>query len=196
MKTLIILDWDDTLFPTSWILKKKIDITNESIQNKYIVFFSKLDLLLHKFIFNMSKYGKVVIVTNAMNKWVNITANILPNTNILIQKSVKVISAKDIYKEKYPNNVAVWKKLIFNRLFKEYYKGGSSENIISIGDADYEYNALISLAKEVNTGYLKSVKLISKPTFDKLIDQIQLITESVKYIIKKKENLDLSFENL
>ena len=34
-KTLIILDWDDTLFPTSWVLENKIDLTDPAIRAKY-----------------------------------------------------------------------------------------------------------------------------------------------------------------
>ena len=28
-KTLIIVDWDDTLYPTSWVVNNKIDLANE-----------------------------------------------------------------------------------------------------------------------------------------------------------------------
>ena len=88
-KTLIILDWDDTLFPTSWATKNDIDLTDPDTQNKYIVSFSKLDLLLHKLLTNFLNCGTVIIVTNATLGWVLISSNILPSTQELI-KSIKV----------------------------------------------------------------------------------------------------------
>jgi len=198
MKTLIILDWDDTLFPTSWIINKGIDLTDIDIQNKYIVFFSKLDMIIHKLIFNMIKYGKVVIVTNAMTKWVDISSNVLPNTSTLIQKHVKVISAKDLYIKKYPQKVMLWKKLIFHRLIHEYFRYSKSyQNIISIGDANYEYNALVSLYDKNNDSrYLKSIKFINKPTFDKLVDQLEILYRSISNVVKKKDQVDLVFDDI
>lgn len=197
MKTLIILDWDDTLFPTSWTINKGIDLTDKNVQNKYIVFFSKLDMLVHKLIFNMIKYGKVIVVTNAMAKWVDISSNVLPNTSTLIKKHVKIVSAKDMYRKKYPNNIPLWKKLIFHRLAKEYYKNNKShQNIISIGDAMYEYEALVSLSDNKNSKYLKSIKFIEKPTFDKLIDQLEVLQGSFNNMVKKKNHMDLIFNHI
>ena len=44
--TLIILDWDDTLFPTSWISKNNIEfLSNENkdlLYNKFLIFDHKL----------------------------------------------------------------------------------------------------------------------------------------------------------
>ena len=60
-KTLIILDWDDTLFPTSWITKNEIDITNTNIQHV----FSKLDILISQILQKMI-YPRFILIMNLL----------------------------------------------------------------------------------------------------------------------------------
>ena len=121
-KTLVILDWDDTLFPTSWLIKNNIDLTDKKVQYKYIIFFSRLDSILYKLLSNLSKLGYVLIVTNAMKKWVKITANVLPNTKKLFKDKVKIISARDLYQEKFPDEMYLWKKYVFKNFVQDYFK--------------------------------------------------------------------------
>ena len=205
-KTLILLDWDDTLFPTSWVVKKNIDLTNPDVQNKYIVFFAKLDLLLHKLLSNLINYGKVVIVTNAINKWVYISSSIIPNTHRLIKNKISVISARDIHQYDHPGDGYMWKKLIFKQLVTDYYSDYHKDyptdyqNIISIGDADYEFKALINLYIKPKTTkgkrHLKSIRFMSKPSYDTLIDQLEVLNNSINKIIDTNNHMDLVFNNL
>ena len=51
--TLIIIDWDDTLFPTSWIFDNRIDITNK---------YDKIDTVFHsKVISGYKKLSKKIL---------------------------------------------------------------------------------------------------------------------------------------
>ena len=140
-----MLDWDDTLFPTSWTLKNNIDLNNNAKKNKYIVFYSKLDLLLYKLLTSFMKCGKVVIVTNAMVKWVGISSTILPNTKRLLQESdIDIVSAREAYQKKHPGDMFLWKRNVFENVVTDYFDEKSLiENIISVGDAEYEFKALI-----------------------------------------------------
>src|SRR3972149_12186550 len=154
-ETLILMDWDDTLFPTTWTIKSKINLTDPKIQNKYIVFFSKLDNLLYKIFLKFSKCGNIVIVTHAMTKWVYISSTILPNTQQYIKKNIKVISARDLFQNKI-SDMVLWKKIIFEKLDQDLKKKSKLRSIISVGDAEYELNALINLFDEES---LKKIKI-------------------------------------
>lgn len=187
-QTLTILDWDDTLFPTTWSVKKNINLTSDETVQKYLVFFSRLDLLLYDLINNFLKYGDVVIVTHAVTKWVSISSNILPNTKQLIDKKIKVLSAREMYQERFPTHQ--WKKLLFKNYSIPF------KNIISVGDAHYEFNALINLHSCTEPKYLKSVRLMTTPTYDELIDQIEVLNENVKEICKNKRHHDLVFQSI
>jgi len=118
----------------------------------------------------------------------------------LIQKKIKIISARDKFKKMYPDNT-FWKKLVFKELMSEYSKTESTneiKNIISIGDADYELHALINLYDEFgeNKKYYKSVKLINDPSYDTIIDQLEVLNKTAIKMINLRKHLDLKFVDL
>lgn len=193
ISTLIILDWDDTLFPTSWVVKNSINLNDSSVQNKYIVLFSKLDMLVHRLLSKLLKCGHVVIVTNAALKWINVSCSVLPNTRTLINKKIKIISARELYSSKFPNSTDMWKNLVFKNIVNDIKN--PDQNIISIGDAEFEFNALIDLYTTKQKRYLKAVKLMSFPSFDSLIDQLEVLDKCVKEICTAQRHMDLKFEN-
>ena len=71
-------------------------------------------------------------------------------------------------------------------------------NIISIGDADYEYKALVSLFKwkllNNKNIKLKSVRFIKAPSQNIIIDQINVLLKAIKSIVLCEKHLDLKFE--
>lgn len=192
MNTLIILDWDDTLFPTSWLAKNKIDLTKQVLIKKYEKYFEYLDKLVYSLLLKLQQYGKVVIITNAAMLWIEITANVMPNT-VKILNNIDVISAKDKYK-KFSNNIMDWKKISFLKYMIKY-KESNFKNVISIGDAEYEYEALISLYKKFNNKNFKSIKFIKNPEFNILIEQLIGTYKSIKQISNINNNIDLKFNN-
>src|SRR2546423_12365702 len=52
--TLIIIDWDDTLYPTSWSVDNSIDLTDPKSRYKYIKHFELLDDYLSATLEHMS----------------------------------------------------------------------------------------------------------------------------------------------
>ena len=198
-KTLVILDWDDTLFPTSWVVKNSIDLNKQEVQRKYIDLFVKLDSLIFNLLKNFLKYGKVVVVTNAMVKWVKISSAILPNTQKLINETIDIISARDMYQKKMPGNMFAWKKLIFEQLVMEHFMNKHRvENIISVGDADYEFQALVDLYENFKKKkrILKAVKFLSSPTYESLIDQLEVLNKSIHKVCTSKSHMDLKFRDM
>lgn len=193
MRTLILLDWDDTLFPTSWVSEKKIDLTNEEIQNKYLIFFSQLDLILYKLLKRLTSCGTVIIVTNAMKQWVRLSSAMLPSVNKLLEKNIKIISAREQFQHEFPTEIPKWKKLIFKRLIRELCP--DSHNIISAGDASHEFLALINLHDNSKDQYLKTIRFIPNPPYDILIDQLEVLFTNAENIVNKKRHLDLKFNN-
>lgn len=191
METLIIIDWDDTLFPTSWVIKNNINTSD----TKY---FKKLDVAVHKLLSTLLESSKVIIVTNAMKKWITISGKTIPNSYALIKNSINIISARDIYQSKHPNKNSMWKKLVFKRLTGEHYRKyinnkNKMQNILSIGDADHEYKALINLHDNCLPRILKTIRLMSNPSYDAIIDQLLVLHKSLNKYVKNKKNMDLYF---
>lgn len=194
-KTLIIIDWDDTLFPTTWVHDNNISLLVDINKNKKI--FKELDTAAVNLLYSFSKRGKVVIVTNAAKKWVGMSSVVMPKTKEFINDNINVISARDMYKKKYPSNNFVWKRLVFKDLVLTHFMHRYEvENIISIGDAEYEYKALVNLynnKKKYPRRILKSVKLIRYPSSDTLLDQLIVLRNSVKHICSHNTHMDLVF---
>lgn len=193
-KTLTILDWDDTLIPTKWIVNKSINLVNDSGYSRYLIFFSKLDIIVHKILTKLMRYGKVVIVTNAVTKWIKLSSRVLPNSRKLIKKSIPIVSAREVY-QNTSNDMGIWKQLTFKRLIKEHFSQ-EAHHVISIGDAEYELNALIKLQNRRVKQVLKSIKMINAPSYENLLNQLELLYSKLDLVLKKEKNMDLEFKTI
>lgn len=191
--TIIILDWDDTLFPTSWLIQNGINIVNVSMKDKLIMVFADLDDILYNLLSKLKNYGQVIIITNALPIWIIMSSSILPKTNKILE-NIKIISARKKYKS-ISQNMMDWKRLAFKEEILELIKNNNFINVISVGDAKYEYNALVNLYKITNTNkILKSIKLMERPTNDILIDQLKVLSNVFYNICLSNNHLDLKFK--
>jgi len=188
-KTIIILDWDDTLFPTTWITSNEINLKNNIDTDKYRGYFSQVDLDLNNLLTKLQQCGTVIIVTNALLAWIKLSTTILSRTSKTLNQ-IKIISARGDYQSKSQNPMD-WKKLAFETIIQGM--GKKINNIISVGDAEYEYNALISLFDPNPKSYklLKSVKFVKYPTKEVLIDQIRVLERASIKIVTSKTHLDV-----
>lgn len=190
--TLVICDWDDTLFPTSWINDENIDLTNIRARYEHTRYFDILDKYLYETIKLIKKHADLMIVTNATRQWVMITLTVLPKTRKLLMNT-PIISARESFQNQC--GIKDWKKHTFRA---ELEKEGKTHynNIISFGDANYEHEALVSLYKWdiIPHKYLKSVKFTRSNNYFDLLNQIRLIGIEGKNIINAQRHLDLTLD--
>ncbi len=191
--TIIIIDWDDTLMATTWLIQHQIPIQSPIHKPNNIKLFAPLDNILFKLFIKILKYKntKVIIVTNAMMKWIHITLEMLPKTKKLLFEYIEVISARDLYQKKYPGNGFLWKKLVFEQIVDKYLGNKKIQNIISIGDAEYEFRALLDLFD--GSRYLKSIRMIPTPSYEYTVDQLNVLNENFDKIYNKRGHVDLVF---
>lgn len=185
--TLIIFDWDDTLFPTKWFIKNKINLNKPYDNERYGPYFRHLDNIVHKLLYTCNNLGNVMIITNAMPEWVNTSAEILPKTKKIIKK-IKIVSARQNYQDTC--KITDWKKMAFKKENNKRYI-----NVLSIGDALYEYNALVNLHEKTNNVLLKSIKFVNDPSDTVLLDQLQVLNNSIKNICIAPRHYDLNFQS-
>jgi hypothetical protein len=118
-----------------------------------------------------------------------------------IEQFIEIVSARDIHQEEFPNEVYKWKETVFKNLIPINFRNSKNvQNIVSIGDADYEYHALINLD---NFNYLypkrrllKAIRFNKSPTYGTLLDQLNILTRVLKKIILNPGHLDLKFEDI
>lgn len=178
------------MFPTSWIKKNGIRLNRNAAQ--------RLDILLEVFFRETIKHGKPIIITNAMISWINNCLKYLPKTKRMIRENrIRIISAREDYQHK-SSNMILWKQYAFKDVVDIFLSEENTHHIISIGDAEYEYNALVELCDVENHAFqiLKNIKLLSNPSFDVLIDQLEVINRNADYIFKEEEHMDMYFRRL
>lgn len=185
-KTLIFVDWDDTLFPTEWIKTSDVDLNNPN--ETAIEMFAELDKLITDMIINMNFLGNVLLVTNGSSNWVNICLNVLPNFKQIIEGEViSVTSARDLFsKEHHLDN---WKKLAFQIFFNEHISDNKGNfRILSFGDSEAEHEAVMELKTynpiENQKRIIGSIKFVKDPSLNQLVTQLQVIRIMHKEIIE------------
>lgn len=228
LTNIFIIDWDDTLYPTSWVNKNSIDVSKTSILQEYKIYFLELDKTISGLLESLNQVGDVWIVTNANINWIKSCLIGLELTRKTIMKNnIRIVSARDSYSLN-STSPTEWKILTFQDILEDIIskiadriKSNTYINIISIGDAMYEYMALINLdnfiksylinnnnlqrnqqnqqnqrkSKKQFKYLLKNIKFMEKPDFEFVIDQMNVLNKNKDDIINKLEFIDLKFTN-
>eukprot|EP00397_Hematodinium_sp_SG-2012_P037924 GEMP01041184.1.p1 GENE.GEMP01041184.1~~GEMP01041184.1.p1 ORF type:complete len:354 (+),score=72.82 GEMP01041184.1:116-1177(+) len=176
-QTVIVFDWDDTLFPTTWVRREKgmhwryhIDQqTRFTIKQReeYKKQLDRLSMDVERVINVACDMGHVVIVTLARSPWVLLSAeNFFQRIGKLIKaKKIQIVYAqesggnggsKEYEKTEFSSDEEVsayWtgkkQAAIREQVQKFYAKTNSSwKNVISIGDSDFERKAAIQSMEE------------------------------------------------
>jgi hypothetical protein len=211
LTNIFIIDWDDTLFPTTWVNANGISLSDANSVSNYKLYFLELDKTLSKFLDSFNKIGDIYIVTNANIKWIKSCLGVLNSTrNAIIKNKIRIVSARDSYSQ-VNNSPTEWKILTFQDILEDIVKKitlnlkpNTCLNILSLGDANYEYIALINLDAYFknnlpkicsNVNYLlKSIKFVEKPEFNYIIDQLNVVEKNQTSIINKLGYIDLKFK--
>jgi hypothetical protein len=191
--TLIIIDWDDTLYPTTWSINNGIDLTDPKSRYRHMRQFEQLDQHISSTLKHISSLGEIIIITNAMPEWIELSASVLPKTKKCLD-AIDVVSAR--LKCQNHSKMSEWKKYTFIEEIFKRSKKQKYTNIMSLGDAEFEHNALINLydLKFIPHKYLKSVKFTKSPNYDVLIEQIKMIRKYISQICKMTRQIDMTFD--
>ena len=152
---------------------------------------------LEHLLYKLTNCGKVFIITNALLNWIDMSVNILPKTSKLLKKNIiKIVSARGEYSH-YTSNMTEWKKLAFKRELQSLLQNTKINNIISIGDAEYEYMALINLYENNKQKYrlLKSIKFKRNPNIYEIDEQLEITDNAIINVCMHPNHLDLVFRD-
>ena len=189
---LFIYDWDDTLFPTSFLFNEGLIDVND-LSEKLINLFSILEEIIINILTFSIKKGEVYIITNSSIGWFKYSSDkYYPNLRYLLDK-IKIISARDAYEKAYPGQNKFWKSKSFLDLRKEI-NNNLVTNMICLGDSLIELEAAKTLASQLNNSFVKTIKFKENPEFEDLIKQLNLINDKINYIYSKAKNLSITIE--
>lgn len=193
-KIIFILDWDDTLFPTTWFGEHNISsfLASSNIENESVKkLLDDLDTRVFNFFIDLQKFGHITIVSNANNDWLARTIGFLPMTVKFVLQYVDVMSTHSLSGLGIPNTFL--KTFAFEDMIRKY---NDYTQIISMGDSIYEYMALVDMFKKMKcqNKLFKHIRFVDSPDYHTLAEQIDLVRELLSDICKNKRNLDLNFE--
>lgn len=128
-------------------------------------------------------YGEPFIITNAARGWVEYSSKLFMPTvhQVLIDKQIKILSARSAYENKFPGDAKRWKMEAFQEIAKSYDKH-TLTNIIALGDSQIEMEAAKELSRNFSLNFIKTIKFEETPSPAELIKQQQLVTEKFQQI--------------
>merc|ERR1712146_361345 len=96
------------------------------------------------------------------------------------------------------------RRVMSKQVGKRFTDAHSSWNIISLGDGDYERDALMEIRTieqnrrrrggKVNI-MIKTIKMLDEPTIEELQAQLQILHSWLPKVVKYQDNLDISMES-
>lgn len=192
-KPLIIFDWDDTLFPSSWIVETFAD--PETITQEHIDALHDVELQAIQVIRLAKSLGNTIIITNAENSWVDLSAKSFFPSFFEELSDICVESARSTYESANVTTPEEWKGNAFKDIitsFTDLYLGTEVKcHVLSIGDSMYEREALLSCRNIASNLIVKSVKLLDTPCSLELSTQLKLVHSALPYLVSCTQNQDL-----
>ncbi|CAJ1374952.1 unnamed protein product [Effrenium voratum] len=215
-EALLLFDWDDTLLPTSWIheqgwLNEEGDLVSPAdeiiLNRQQQVLLQELEVKVEQTLLTAMGYGRVVIVTNAMEGWVETScAAFLPGLRPLLDE-LDIVSARAFatpsgrtrtsISSRFEEGVGIdgpaeWKRRAFAEIMEAAFaEGGSRPNVLSIGDSVYEQDAIKAATKCMPNCSSKSLKLLESPDIQQLIEEHDLLFHHLDTAVAHEDQLEL-----
>lgn len=217
--TVIIFDWDDTLFPTWFISEVVIPGLPEESRGKPL----PVDSVYYETMANHAKIvqtllqsacaiGRVGLVTLSLRPWVLTCANrFLPGLDFETTRhefKIPVVYARECVTksmrvnadvEEGVNILTIAKQAAMQKALKRLYgKGQTWRNIISVGDSIVERDALKELLWSQDTEsdpLCKTVKLMEEPTAEQLGAQMMLLSGLLGAMARHEEDFDIVIDD-
>ena len=189
--TIFIFDWDDTLFFTTHLNPSKNNIFfYESKTEKR--FMNTIEYYVVEILKKALSKGKVLIITNSGDGWVHACAKFYYPNLLPILDQINIISARELYQDKFPNEPITWKVKTFNDLKQKFhFEKCIVSNIICIGDDNSEIIAAKKLGENFENCLVKTIKFRDKPNLTDLIKQIILINEQILRVYNYPKSLTI-----
>jgi len=201
-QTIIIFDWDDTLCPSTTCMRHHgLNVLGPppegELRESLQVVAQEVQLLIER---ACELASKVVVVTNAEEGWVDLSCKAwLPSLQETISRC-EVASARSTWEPRGVASPAGWKSRTFEDLIDRFYSRyphQSWKNILSVGDAPHEREALSRVVRWAPQGRgrcrSKSVKFVLRPSVQQLTRELQMLRESLREIVLHDDDLDLHF---
>jgi len=185
VETLTIFDWDDTLFPTTWLQQQGLFTDGAARIAEEEILLQRLAQSVRLTLEAAMQIGKVIIVTNAQQGWIEMSCTAFMPSLVSLVKTLDIVSARSTY-EQFSDSPAEWKRLAFEKEIEPIYG-----NVLSVGDLLHELLALKCATKDMTHCCKKSIKLLEAPSIEQLVEQHEVLSSSLMQVLEENGDLDM-----
>jgi len=190
-QTVTIFDWDDTLLCTSWL--NDLEDNGEAMPRSVEKHLRGIARVVAEVLELASTYGPVFIITNASEGWVEDSASRWIPELLPVLKAVPIISARSKFEKEFPYSPGMWKIKAFSEMQKQL-PGNIVTNLLSIGDSNFEMDAVHAVAAKFDEAIVKTIKFMERPNPARLLKQLELLSSRYRYIAEHENNLKINLE--
>lgn len=188
-QSLIIFDWDDTLLCTSFLRQAG----QREIPPDTQLLLACIESFAHELLETAINLGRTLIITNAMEGWVESSAAQHMPSLVPILEKVSIVSARSKHEAESNGDMAQWKRLAFLDLHRQFPLDGIT-NLVSIGDSDFELEAARLLCEQLDQSLLKTVKFMERPSPLKLMKQLEMLSDNFQYIVGDAQEVSIHMD--
>ena len=176
----IILDWDDTLMSTTYLLGK-----NKILNEEDIKVYKLLGEEVKKFITLCKSISKIIILTNSTRAWVFSTAKKYLFIEDSIFDDILIFSTRERFCNRFP--MTLWKSKAYVEIEHQIKQ---SKSIICIGDSENDIEEGKKLKKKFPSLNVATVKFINKPSHpSELISEIKIVIKHFDTLLNSNYNM-------
>lgn len=201
-RVLLVVDWDNTVLPTTWLQAvcglgaNEPPLCASPLDAAALAALATLDGVAAEFMRVATERGTLVIVTNAEDRYVAATAAaFLPRTAaVLALMGVYVMSARDWYAPLFPAAVAEWKMRAFRDVvsgWRACHNGALPSQLVSVGDSTYERAAAHALAHTAGVRNVKTIKVGDALSADDLASALACVVAQLDGVLARCGDVDL-----
>ncbi|OLP93694.1 hypothetical protein AK812_SmicGene24364 [Symbiodinium microadriaticum] len=183
--TLLIFDWDDTVLPSSWVVRSSEVLPHHRKQLFEVATAAAETLRLAK------QLGTVVIITNAERGWIELSCQKFLPTLYPALESVKVLSARTTY-ESSTLASALPALMMCRAAHRLGLRKCRRKNVLSLGDSVHEREALRRATLHLPGCWSKCLKFVERPDISKICHQHALVCNHFERLVQHADNLDYS----
>lgn len=219
-QTLIVFNWDDTLLSACGCSLSCQKLRHADLEPSVVRHFEQIQQKMKRLLELAANRGPILIITDGIARkkpsrylssrhpdnayhnwlqdyawrWIEVVFDVLKNQN------VRVIPARPEWGRRHWNlygedQVREWK---FQALFalKPELNSQVVTNIVSVGGSNVEMDAAHAMGKEFAQACVKVITFGEKPSPERLLEQLELLTEKFERIIEAGENLTMTSAQL
>ena len=200
-ETTIFLDWDDTCLASHHLRINGFSTPFNPfpMRKEFAEMGEVLSMVVGTLLLEAAQLGRVVIVTNGTQGWVEDSCKWFMPTLVPLISQLTVISAQGRYGDMFPSKPIEWKRRTFRDVLDaETRPLGRVRNLISIGDGLAEQMAAHAMRAYPDTLFnnpvnvVKVVKLLEFPSVENLVQQQLALHDMLKAIVNHPTSLDMT----